>query len=44
MHKNAIKLKILGLRGQFFHNIWLKTGEFSAISGQMAGDFRDKLD
>ena len=44
MHKNAIKLEILGIRGQFFHYIWLKTGEFSAILGQKAGEFGDKLD
>ena len=44
MHKNSIKFEILKIGGQFFHFIWVKTGEFSAILGQKAGEFGDKLD
>ena len=44
MHKIAIKLKFSGKRGQLFHYTWLKTGEFSAILVQKAGEFGDKLD
>ena len=44
MHKNAIKFEILGVRGQYYHKIRLKTGDFSAIFGQIGGEFGDILD
>ena len=44
MHKNAIKLEILGGNGCIYYKKELKTGEFSAILGQKPGDFGDELD
>ena len=44
MHKNAIKIEIYGVRGQFYHYMWVKTGEFSAIMGQKPGEFGDEFD
>ena len=44
MLKNAIKLASFWVRGQFYHQMWLKTGEFSAILSQKPGEFGDRLD
>ena len=44
MHKNAIKIEIFEVRGQFSNKMRLKTGDFSAIFGQKAGEFGDFLD
>ena len=41
MHKNAIKLEMFGVRGQFSHYKKPKTGEFSAIFDHKAGEFGD---
>ena len=43
MHKNAIKIEIFEVRGQFSNKMRLKTGDFSAIFGQKAGEFGDIL-
>ena len=40
MYRNAIKIGW----GSIFSNLNLKSGEFSAISGQKPGKFGDKLD
>ena len=44
MYKNAIKIEKLGVRVHFYHKLRLKTGDFSAIFGQIGGEFGDILD